>query len=91
MKYTLSSLLIETNRETLNEAVAYTSRICSLDEYYLLSRKIKELRRMIRDVPDKKTKLIWSAHLLTLEAVALRLGQLELMGIKEALNNGRSK
>lgn len=88
MKYTLSDVLEESNRETLLEVVADVSNRCALNEYYLLSRKIKELRNMVRIATNKKFKILWSYEVLVLEAVALRLGQLELATIKENLAHG---
>lgn len=88
MTHTPFSIMHETNKATLTEIAQDSSHRCGLDSYYLLSRKIKELKRMIRTEKSTRSVLIWSYHLVILQSVDFRLSELELIEMKKVLSNG---
>lgn len=78
------------SRDTLIEYANYIADRNAISHFYLLKRRIKELKRMCDVAPDKRTKLCWQQDVLLLQAIEYRLGVLELQKLKEVVNNGRA-
>lgn len=78
------------SRDTLIEYANYIADRNAISHFYLLKRRIKELRRMCDIAPDYRTKLCWQQDVLLLQAIEYRLGMLELQKLKEAVTNGRT-
>lgn len=92
LKILVSDVLSCNSRETLLEYASYIADVNSLSRFYLLTRRIKELRKMIaQGGVSVRVLLCWRQDMLLMEAIHHRLGELELSDIKRSLSDGGKK
>lgn len=90
LKITIFDVIDERSRETLIEYANYIADRNGLTHFYMLKRRIKELKRMCEVAPDRRHYFCWQQDVLLLQAIEYRLGVLELQKLKEAVTNGRA-
>lgn len=91
MNISVFDVLAETNKNSLNEIAHYIADRNAISRFYLLERRIKELKRMRPVVLTRRYAICLEQDILLLEAVQHRLGELAIAEARKAVNNGRSQ
>ena len=82
-------VLTESNRETLIEYANYIADKNAISEFYLLDRRIKELKKMAGHMMTRRAVLCIQQDILILEAIKHRQGELSIADARSAVHGGR--